>query len=168
METSVRKNKITPEMYASKSKRFANFVIDYIGQLIIGAGFGVLMVILANITGDYEYVAWIDNMGNLGEYAMGIVILIIYYLVFESLTGRTLGKYITNTKILTEEGQKPEVDKILYRTLSRMIPFEAFSFFGEAGRGWHDTISKTVVVDLSKYNLENEMANSINEIGQEV
>jgi uncharacterized RDD family membrane protein YckC len=79
-----------------------------------------------------------------------------------------LGKYITNTKILTEEGQKPEVDKILYRTLSRMIPFEAFSFFGEAGRGWHDSISKTVVVDLSKYNLENETANSINEIGQEV
>jgi uncharacterized RDD family membrane protein YckC len=167
METAVKKIKITPQMYASKSKRFVNFIFDYIGQLIIGAAIGVIMAILSEITGDYEYVAWIDTMGTLGEYAMGIAILIFYYLIFETITGRTLGKYITNTKILTEDGQKPEADKILYRTLSRMIPFEAFSFLGVEGRGWHDTISKTVVVDLNKYNQENEMVNSINEIGQE-
>lgn len=168
METSDKVIKITPKMYASKGKRFANFIIDYVGQLIIGSAFGIVLAILAEITGDYEYVAWVDNMGKLGEYAIGFIILIIYYLVFESITGRTLGKYITNTKILTEKGQKPEVESILYRTLSRMIPFEAFSFLGEEGKGWHDTFSKTVVVDIKKYDLENEMANSINEIGQEL
>jgi uncharacterized RDD family membrane protein YckC len=167
MGISVKKIKITPQMYASKSKRFVNFIIDYVGQLIIGGIIGIVMAILGEITGDYEYVAWIDNMGTLGEYAMGFVIFIIYYMGFETITGRTLGKYITNTKILTEDGQEPEADKILYRTLARIIPFEAFSFFGESGRGWHDTLSKTVVVDLKKYNQELEMQDSINEIGQE-
>jgi uncharacterized RDD family membrane protein YckC len=165
METSVKKVKITPQMYASKGKRFANFIIDYIGQLIIGGAIGIAMAIISEITGDYEYVAWIDTMGTLGEYALGIVILIVYYMVFETVTGRTLGKYITNTKVLTEDGQKPEADKILYRTLSRMIPFEAFSFLGDEGRGWHDSIAKTVVVDVKKYNEIVELQNSLSEIG---
>ena len=165
METSIKKVKITPQMYASKGKRFANFIIDYIGQLIIGGAIGIAMAIISEITGDYEYVAWIDTMGTLGEYALGIVILIVYYMVFETITGRTLGKYITNTKVLTEDGQKPEADKILYRTLSRMIPFEAFSFLGDEGRGWHDSIAKTVVVDIKKYNEIVELQNSLSEIG---
>jgi uncharacterized RDD family membrane protein YckC len=165
METSVKKVKITPQMYASKSKRFVNFIIDYIGQLIIGGAIGITMAIISEITGDYEYVAWIDTMGTLGEYALGIVILIVYYMVFETITGRTLGKYITNTKVLTEDGQKPEADKILYRTLSRMIPFEAFSFLGDEGRGWHDSLAKTVVVDIKKYNEIVELQNSLSEIG---
>lgn len=165
METSVKKVKITPQMYASKSKRFVNFIIDYIGQLIIGGAIGITMAIVSEITGDYEYVAWIDTMGTLGEYALGIVILIVYYMVFETITGRTLGKYITNTKVLTEDGQKPEADKILYRTLSRMIPFEAFSFLGDEGRGWHDSLAKTVVVDIKKYNEIVELQNSLSEIG---
>lgn len=165
METSIKKVKITPQMYASKGERFANFIIDYIGQLIIGGAIGIAMAIISEITGDYEYVAWIDTMGTLGEYALGIVILIVYYMVFETITGRTLGKYITNTKVLTEDGQKPEADKILYRTLSRMIPFEAFSFLGDEGRGWHDSIAKTVVVDVKKYNEIVELQNSLSEIG---
>jgi uncharacterized RDD family membrane protein YckC len=165
METSIKKVKITPQMYASKGKRFANFIIDYIGQLIIGGAIGIAMAIISEITGDYEYVAWIDTMGTLGEYALGIVILIVYYMVFETITGRTLGKYITNTKVLTEDGQKPEADKILYRTLSRMIPFEAFSFLGDEGRGWHDSIAKTVVVDVKKYNEIVELQDSLSEIG---
>jgi uncharacterized RDD family membrane protein YckC len=165
METSIKKVKITPQMYASKGKRFANFIIDYIGQLIIGGAIGIAMAIISEITGDYEYVAWIDTMGTLGEYALGIVILIVYYMLFETITGRTLGKYITNTKVLTEDGQKPEADKILYRTLSRMIPFEAFSFLGDEGRGWHDSIAKTVVVDVKKYNEIVELQNSLSEIG---
>jgi uncharacterized RDD family membrane protein YckC len=165
METSVKKVKITPQMYASKGKRFANFIIDYIGQLIIGGAIGIAMAIISEITGDYEYVAWIETMGTLGEYALGIVILIVYYMIFETITGRTLGKYITNTKVLTEDGQKPEADKILYRTLSRMIPFEAFSFLGDEGRGWHDSIAKTVVVDVKKYNEIVELQNSLSEIG---
>ena len=86
-------------------------------------------------------------------------------MVFETITGRTLGKYITNTKVLTEDGQKPEADKILYRTLSRMIPFEAFSFLGDEGRGWHDSLAKTVVVDVKKYNEIVELQNSLSEIG---
>lgn len=167
MEVPLKKNRITPEMYASKSKRFVNFLIDYIAQTMIGGLFGVLLVVFAEITGNYGFVEWIENMNKLEEYLVGFIILILYYMIFETLTGRTLGKFITNTKIVTENGEKPEMDKILYRTFSRMIPFEPLSFFGSDDRGWHDTISKTVVVDIKKYNQALESYDSIDEIGKE-
>jgi uncharacterized RDD family membrane protein YckC len=46
-----------------------------------------------------------------------------------------------------------------------MIPFEAFSFLGDEGRGWHDSLAKTVVVDVKKYNEIVELQNSLSEIG---
>ena len=51
--------------------------------------------------------------------------------------------------------------------MARLIPFDQLSFLGTIPKGWHDTLSKTVVVDLKKYNQELEMQDSINEIGQE-
>jgi len=40
--------------------------------------------------------------------------------------------------------------KILGRTLSRLIPFEPFSFFTYPVLGWHDSISKTNVYSVSQ------------------
>jgi uncharacterized RDD family membrane protein YckC len=88
-------------------------------------------------------------------------------MIFESLTGKSIGKYVTNTKVMMADGSKPEPYSIFIRSLSRLIPFDQLSFLGTIPRGWHDTLSKTVVVDLKKYNQELEMQDSINEIGQE-
>lgn len=40
--------------------------------------------------------------------------------------------------------------RILARCFCRLIPFNAFSFLGGSGSGWHDSIPKTKVVDTSK------------------
>jgi uncharacterized RDD family membrane protein YckC len=68
-----------------------------------------------------------------------------YYFLCEATTGRTVGKLVSGTRVVTESGGKPTTLQILQRTLSRMVPFEPFSFFGPS-TGWHDRWSKTRVV----------------------
>jgi uncharacterized RDD family membrane protein YckC len=47
-----------------------------------------------------------------------------------------------------------------------LIPFEQFSFFGEDGKGWHDSISKTYVVDIAKYEAKKATFEGLDEIGK--
>ena len=54
---------------------------------------------------------------------------------------------ITKTRVVTEDGQKPTAMNILGRTACRFIPFDAFSFLGSKAVGWHDSISKTHVIN---------------------
>lgn len=49
----------------------------------------------------------------------------------------------------------------LLRTISRYVPFEAFSCFGE--RGWHDTWSKTYVVKRTERNELKKLLKTIHE-----
>ena len=76
---------------------------------------------------------------------MGIVIVTAYYTVLEGFTGRTLGKFITRTYVVTAEGLKPGFLTILGRTLCRFIPFEALTFLFSSV-GFHDRLSHTRVV----------------------
>jgi uncharacterized RDD family membrane protein YckC len=75
----------------------------------------------------------------------GFLIVMTYYSVLEGLTSRTLGKFITGTYVVTDEGLKPSFPTILGRTLCRFIPFEAFSFL-LSSVGFHDRLSHTRVV----------------------
>jgi hypothetical protein len=47
--------------------------------------------------------------------------------------------------VVKHDGSRPNMKSIIIRTLSRLIPFEPFSFL-TAERGWHDTLSVTYVV----------------------
>jgi uncharacterized RDD family membrane protein YckC len=76
---------------------------------------------------------------------MGFLIVMTYYCVLEGLTSRTLGKFITGTYVVTDEGLKPGFATILGRTLCRFIPFEAFTFLFSSV-GFHDRLSHTRVV----------------------
>ncbi len=133
---------------ASRGKRFANYIIDLIGfvifSFIVGIVLGVLLVALFP-----ENTGWLETENSIMEYLFGAIVGIIYYGLQEHLTGRTIAKYITKTKVVMEDGSKPELKAILIRSASRFIPFEAFSFlFGEPS-GLHDKISKTRVVDVN-------------------
>jgi len=74
-----------------------------------------------------------------------IIARLIYYLLFEILFRTTPGKLLTQTRVLRDTDAEPDLVNIIGRTLSRFIPFEAFSFFG--ARGWHDSLSHTKVVN---------------------
>jgi hypothetical protein len=88
----------------------------------------------------------------MNDYLPGIIISFLYYLPQEAFSGRTLGKMITGTRAVNEDGTKLTFGRALGRTLCRYIPFEAFSFLGGNGRprGWHDRISRTKVISIKK------------------
>lgn len=168
MNTTQENIRITKDMLASKGKRLANFVIDYIIRIILIFVLSLFVAIYAYLVGSEDILNAMENISTLTEYLIAFLMLIIYYVVFESINGRTIGKYITNTKVLMIDGSKAQSDKIVLRTLSRIVPFEFLSFLGSDDTGWHDTWTDTVVVDLKKYEEIKNSRNSISEIGVEI
>ena len=128
-------------MPASSGKRFLNFIVDiisiYILTYIIGFIFGAVGL------GDS-----LQNFIANDSYLFGILVYLAFYIFFEGIWQRTPGKYVTKTKVVDKDGQKPDFANIIGRSLCRCIPFEPFSFFGNYPTGWHDTISKTFVVPI--------------------
>jgi len=134
---------------ASRGERFANYLIDnllmrfalsYLTGMIVGKiGVAVAPEFMARLI--YE-----NNMMNLLllSYLIAIFNYIIYYTLCEKLfKGQTLGKLITKTKAIRADGEELTFKDALLRSLCRLVPFEAFSGFGDP---WHDTWTKTMVV----------------------
>ena len=92
--------------------------------------------------------------------------MILYYFIFESVSHRTLGKYVTNTKVVMQNGDEPSPRAILLRSLCRLIPFDAFSFLGRDGKGWHDSLSNTYVVDSKLFDSKLKMSIDLEQLGQ--
>lgn len=120
--------------------RFGHYLIDAI--ILGGVYFGIMFALDTDLT--YEVGLRRNSIFriDLTSYALTLV----YYFAFEVATGQTLGKMITQTVVIDEYGKKPQADRLLGRTLCRLIPFEAFSCIGEHSHGWHDKISKTWTV----------------------
>jgi len=131
------------ESNAPAGKRFLNNLLDiagfYLGSLMLGLVLGVLQA----ITG----IPFIDILEQNNQHVVGIVIIIVYFILFESIFGRTPAKFITKTRVLDENGDRPSLDKIIVRSLIRLIPFEGLAIFGEGGRTLHDKWSGTYVID---------------------
>lgn len=167
MENQTTSVYVDETMYASGGKRFANLLVDLVVQLVLGFLIGLFATLLYLTLGIDGPAIWIAEMGPLEERFLGVVILIVYYGLIESLTSRSVGKYITGTKVVMYDGSKPEAGTILLRTICRIIPFEAFSFLGSKARGWHDSLSKTYVIDVKKYEDAVMLKQSFEQIGQE-
>lgn len=139
----------TNYIIASSGQRFANFILDSIFIYIFAILLGALLVII-----EMDFILEIYS-----EFWLGVLIYLTYFLNFEILLkGRTPAKFITQTKAINNDGSKLTFGRAFGRTLCRYIPFEAFSFFGHRPVGWHDSISKTVVISTRKKTiLKNEI-----------
>lgn len=129
-------------------KRFGNFIIDYLMVLAVVFTLAVGSTIVSAMIDP----ASLDNVEAEAErfnYLFYFISHIGYYVILESTFGRTIGKFITKTKVVDEHGRLPTLKAIILRTLARYIPFEAFSFLGGSPGGWHDRLSKTMVVDAN-------------------
>lgn len=157
---------IDDTMLASRGQRFANFILDLLMQFIIAVLLGVVATVLAYVFNADGLLIWIDEMDGLQERLIGILIMLTYYVPFEALTGRTVGKYITKTKVVMEDGSLPPAGTVFIRSLCRILFIEALSFLGNPPRGWHDSASKTYVVDAKKYDEALRLKNSFDEIGK--
>jgi uncharacterized RDD family membrane protein YckC len=60
--------------------------------------------------------------------------------------GKTVGKFLTKTKVVNEDGMPPSFKNCILRSLSRMVPFEPFSLLMDGQTAWHDRWPKTYVV----------------------
>ena len=126
---------------ASRGRRFLNFLIDYFGfilfSMVVGAlvGFAYPPAIYA-----------LQDAGTLVNYVVGIPLMTLYYVSQEALFGRTLGKLVTGTRVVSAVGGTATFAQLLGRTFARFIPFEPFSFFGSDAVGWHDSLSNTRVI----------------------
>jgi len=131
-----------PMELATSGQRFANYLLDVI-----------IIYVSAFVAGVVLYIVGLgDVIDRIDDTLLGIILVLLYYVPQESLFGWTLGKLITGTRIVKEDGSPISLGQGLGRSLCRFIPFEAFSFLGGNGKpvGWHDSITKTRVISIRK------------------
>jgi uncharacterized RDD family membrane protein YckC len=134
---------------ARPAKRLANYITDLIFFYIAWKVF-------------FKYLGLKIAMSMIGEddgkpaiYAKVLLIAFIFELGLMSAIeflggGRSLGKLITRTRAVNDDGTPITFKTALLRRLSRMIPFEAFSALGAQTQPWHDRWTNTHVVDDTK------------------
>lgn len=122
---------------ASKGRRFGTLVVDYACFMLFALFVGVSIGLIFGQRG-------VAAIHKIPDYIFGAGILVFYYIVFEGLWARTPGKWIFGTIVVSETGTRASLKQIAGRTVCRLIPFDALSFFG--ARGWHDRLSGTQVM----------------------
>ncbi|MGC4101608.1 RDD family protein [Ferruginibacter sp.] len=122
--------------FAPAGTRFINWLVDVI-----------ILAFVLNINKDiFKYLFKVpEEMIWQVVSIIEICYLLFYFILLEGVFNTSAGKCVTGTTIVNEKGNRPDFGQVLARSFSRLIPFEAFSFFANNGRGWHDTISKTYV-----------------------
>ncbi len=117
--------------------RLINFIIDTLFILLM---FFFLLI----------YLPWILQFVPF-DFELDVNLLLFfmyigYYIIFECFNGRTLGKLMTKTKVISQNGKKANTFQVLLRTLVRLFFIEIFSFFAKQPLGWHDRFSDTIVI----------------------
>ncbi|MFC2086123.1 ATP-binding cassette domain-containing protein, partial [Bacteroidota bacterium] len=80
-----------------------------------------------------------------------IITYCAYYVTLEYKFHITLGKLITRTIVINNDGLYPALDTIFLRTIFRLIPFEPLSLlFSSKRKCWHDSFAQTIVIDRNK------------------
>ena len=124
----------------NRMTRFSHFVIDTI--LIYSVFFGV-MIALKGSSETFQLLMDKD------DYSLNLIIYssyLSYYIFMEFYFGKTVGKMLTKSTVVREDGGKLTFGQAVGRSFCHYIPFNALSFLSSNAVGWHDTISKTRVV----------------------
>ena len=130
------KDKVDSDTVGSGT-RFLNFIIDFFACLIIAFILSLILGFFIN-SSDGLFI-------QLFAYLMFFGTFFAYYALMETKFQKTLGKFITKTKVVKMNGDKPENSDIIMRTFCRFIPFDRVTFLFMKN-GIHDFLSKTTVV----------------------
>lgn len=140
-----------------RRKRLFNCLLDGIFFSLL---FYALIMIFVLAYGVISFLTGNDSAQMLSDEAGTMIYLVCYigylayFITFEHLFGKTLGKMATNTKVVMLDGTKPKLIKLVMRSFARLIPLDFISYFSKNPRGWHDTISDTIVIDdISLYHI---------------
>lgn len=117
--------------------RLIHFVVDTATILLSATIAGYALSILS--------LGFLDGYSDVIAPLLILALYFLYYIYLEYNYQTTLGKHLTKTKVVMADGQKPELNDIIIRTLCRLIPFDRFSFIFTSN-GFHDYLSKTTVI----------------------
>lgn len=117
--------------------RFVNFLIDFIAWFVLAFFISIVIGLFVQSTG--------QGIISLIGYILIFGTFIAYYAIMEIKFQKTIGKFVTKTKVVKVNGEKPTDADIITRTFCRLIPFDRLSFLF-VKNGIHDSLSKTKVV----------------------
>jgi len=121
----------------SSGKRFLNFIIDFFACMIGASILSFIISFFINIS-EGLFLLLFSQLLFLGTY-------FAYYAIMEIKFQKTVGKFLTKTKVVKMDGRKPENFEIIMRTFCRFIPFDRVTFLFMKN-GIHDFLSKTTVI----------------------
>mgnify|MGYP003594864701 CR=1 FL=1 len=134
---------------ASQGQRFLNWLIDNILlRLVITYLTAEIAVrLLFNLAPDYTIRIFAEQ--SFEYYLISYIIVGFHYMFYyticeKAFKGYTLGKLLTGTRAIRNNGDDLSLKDAFLRSLSRFVPFEAFSGLGD--RPWHDSWTNTTVV----------------------
>ncbi len=117
--------------------RFLNFIIDLFVWFI-------LVTIISLIIN--PFIQTTDQLAlQIVTYILFFGTYVAYYSIMEIKFQKTVGKFLTKTKVVKMNGEKAENIDIIARSFYRLIPFDRLSFLF-VKNGIHDFLSKTNVV----------------------
>ena len=123
--------------------RVAHFIIDLIA-------FKVVVYVVIYLLGLLSASSVSTSALSLTSRLMGtLTLLLLYpamYAFCEYTWQRTPGKFLTKTLVIDEYGNKPDLRRVVLRSLIRLVPLDGISCLSDEGRGWHDKWSDTFVV----------------------
>ncbi|MFT3826462.1 MAG: RDD family protein [Chitinophagaceae bacterium] len=138
---------------APVGQRFLNYIVDVIAYYAIlylaGIVIGIIIVASGATFGDTAEPGQDRGAIQLYLLLLGYLSYVIFMAVSEGLgKGRSLGKLVTRTTVIRDDGAAFTWKDAFLRSLSRVVPFEPFSALG--GYPWHDKWTHTRVVKLKK------------------
>ena len=135
---------INTNKFASTYKRFSNCIIDFlIIKWLVAPIVMQILILLMKINTEIVVAIFPVNIPTL----LGAALIFWYYSVFEFYLGKTPAKFITMTKVVTSEFEKPSWLQIVKRNSIRLIPFEALAIFSSSELVGHDSLSDTRVIN---------------------
>jgi len=134
---AVEKQKQFDAKKISSWTRLIHFSIDSIAFLILTV---ILTFIHRLFAGPIDK-AFTDIFG----YLMLSIGFFGYYIFMETKYQKTIGKFMTRTKVVMRNGSKPEINDILRRTFCRLIPLDNVSYLFNSN-GYHDRLSDTTLI----------------------
>jgi uncharacterized RDD family membrane protein YckC len=121
--------------------RFVHFIVDLIVFFLTAMILSLIIDLLVP-TSDQA------TIGLIG-YLLMLISFFLYYVIMEYKYQKTIGKFFTKTKVVMNDGRKPELNEIFIRTAFRLIPLDRISFLFTRN-GFHDLLSDTTVIKDEK------------------
>ncbi len=132
--------------------RFGAVFVDYIAVVV----FPVIFLLASRFFGGEGAKLLSSGLNDIG-WLIAFVILFSNLIILPLATGRTLGKFLTGTRIVCKDGTPPSMRAILLRqtvgyflTVLTLGGGLILAAFGRRGRALHDFLSGTMVIFASK------------------